>query len=103
MSLDKRAAIGYVDVTGLEQEHGNVYNVLQQFKFNMTRIIRGFTNQQSAIIVPPVEAAKLADLFDSRLFWRTYNQISKSHGEISADWFKSQPIKLASNKNDQKR
>lgn len=101
LSLDQRAAIGLsrVDVASLEQQHSDVNDMLQDFKLRMASLIRKI-NFVRTIEISPQEAAKIVDLFDSRLFWSTYDQISKCKGAISASWFENQLVRTNSNDNN---
>lgn len=98
LSLDQRAAIGWsgVDVASLEQKYSDVNDMLQDFKLRMASLIREINFVQN-IEISPQEAAKIVDLFDSRLFWSTYDQIFKCDGEISASWFENQLVRTNSN------
>lgn len=94
LSLDQRAAIARrVNVEGLVSKHGTLNQVLQKFKLSLTRVLRSIQNSCEFVELPPGEAAKIADLFDARLFWHASDLIiSQSSEQISAAWFSANQL-----------
>lgn len=94
LSLDQRAAIARrVHVEGLLSKHVTLNQILQKFKHSLTRVIRSIQNSYAFFELPPVEAAKIADLFDARLFWHASDLIiSQSSEQISAAWFSASQL-----------
>ena len=98
--LEKRCSIGDLDIVSMEQQYSKVYYTIQRFKFNMARLIRGVNRAHDFIELSPTCGAQIVDLFDSRLFWKTYKRLQESDEHISGAIFAASEILNTTDKND---
>lgn len=92
VSLEKRSSIELLDVARLEQEYPKLHTIVQMFKFNMAKLLRAVSRTNEFIKLSPTCGAQIADLFDSRLFWRTYERLCESNEQISGAIFQGGAI-----------
>lgn len=86
LPLCKRACLPNVDVTALKQQYPNVSATVQTFKFALAKLLKSINRMYEFIEVEPRFGAEIADLFDIRLFWKTYEQLNHSNGQLLEKW-----------------